>query len=71
MLSLFKSPNKNIERAIVLEQAGQKEKALQLMIETVAKYPNCKACRGHMGRLAEEVLHEKKTIEKQINTNLN
>ena len=50
-----KNINGTIANAIDLEREGYYEASLFLLTKLVIKYPDCKACRVHMGRVANEV----------------
>ena len=63
---LFEACKKNtvientLENGELLERAGQKESALLLYSNLVEKYPDCKACRYHMGKVAVELGYSSK-----------
>lgn len=53
---IFKSPvQRELDRAIQLEERGEKNEALNLMMDLVMNHPSCKVCRYEMGRLATEM----------------
>lgn len=52
--------NQQIDIALKLEKSGERAKALEILINAIKSDPSCKACRGHMGRIANDLNNEKK-----------